>query len=429
MSLLLDALKKAAEDKQKADSAIDPALESGTGAPADDVRSAESMPDPANLPAADTADPSQPIEFELEDEALSLDVEATLQSDQHVESQPETLAPDKNSTPIAATPSTVTDEALQLLIRKTNDEYQKSRRLIWGSVATGTVVLLALGGLYFYTGMTGEIEMMQRKHQIALTSLRAKTRIEENLTSLAVAPEAKAQSGQQDSNAVGRKQPVNSAKVTGKVRGKAAVNNKAIHFSVQRSEKQDPVSVLLNRAWNAYQEQEYDIADQTYRRALEKEPDNHDALLGVAAVAMQKQDITTAREAYIKLLERDPRDSHAHAGLANIAQLDGTNLSETRLKQLIEYRPDNSHLQFALGNLYVQKKSWPEAQHAFFNALKSDSKNPDYAYNLAISLDHLGKYQEAKVYYQDSLRLAAGKNISFSTGAVQKRIALLAARY
>ncbi|UCB56174.1 MAG: tetratricopeptide repeat protein, partial [Thiotrichales bacterium] len=146
---------------------------------------------------------------------------------------------------------------------------------------------------------------------------------------------------------------------------------------------------------------------------------------GIAAVALQQEEIDKARDIYIGLLERDPRDPHAHAGLANIAQTNGSNLSESRLKQLIEYRPDDSHLQFALGNLYVQKKSWPEAQQAFFNAWKADSNNPDYAYNLAVSLDQLGKHREAKAYYQDSLELATGKNISFSTDAVKSRLAYL----
>ena len=100
-------------------------------------------------------------------------------------------------------------------------------------------------------------------------------------------------------------------------------------------------------------------------------------------------------------------------------------MSEAKLKQLIEYRPDDSHLQFALGNLYVQKQSWPEAQQAFFNAWKGDSKNPDYAYNLAVSLDQLGKHKEARVFYEDSLKLASGKNIGFSPDAVKTRLAYL----
>jgi uncharacterized protein HemY len=178
----------------------------------------------------------------------------------------------------------------------------------------------------------------------------------------------------------------------------------------------------------SYQKKDYASSKREYKKVLENEPNNHDALLGIAAISLQQDEVATARDIYIKLLERDPRDPHAHAGLANIAQTHGANLSESKLKQLIEYRPDDAHLQFALGNVYVQRKSWPEAQQAFFNAWKADNSNADYAYNLAVSLDQIGKHREAKAYYEDSLKLAAGKNISFSTDAVKNRLAYLGAR-
>lgn len=435
MSLLLDALKKAAEDKQKADASGAPETEDHVSAGADEaplqaeqpVEAVESRIASGDLEIVDNP---EPVELELDDDVLELDSEVPLQDvaetkTEQIEPAPVPQQPDTPQ--VTATPSTVTDEALQLLIRKTNTEYKKSRFALWGGVATVALVLLVLGGLYFYTDMNNEIEMMQRKHQIALASLQAKTKIEENLTSLAAVPANTAESEQQDSAGSNQAKPV-QAKAAKNQTASGVVTNKPVTFTVTRQEKRDPVSVKLNRAWMAYQQQDYELAGKTYRAALEQEPNNHDAMLGVAAVALQQKDVETARDTYIRLLERDPKDPHAHAGLANIAQMDGANLSESKLKQLIEHRPDDSHLQFALGNLYVQKQSWPEAQQAFFGALQNDSQNPDYAYNLAVSLDHLGKYREARNYYEDSLRLAAGKNINFSVDSVQKRIALLEAR-
>ena len=435
MSLLLDALKKAAEDKQKADASVAPEAEDHVSAGADEAPlQAEQAVDTAELRIAsadlEIVDSPEPVELELEDNVLEIDSETPEPDapDTSIEQiEPAPLPQHSQSPQVTATPSTVTDEALQLLISKTNSEYKKSRFVLWGGIATVALVLLALGGLYFYTDMNNEIEMMQRKHQIALASLQAKTKIEENLTSLAAVPSNDSESEQQASAGSNQVKPV-QVKATKNQAASGVVTNKPVTFTVTRQEKRDPVSVKLNRAWTAYQQQDYELAGKTYRAALEQEPNNHDAMLGVAAVALQQKDVETARDTYIRLLERDPKDPHAHAGLANIAQMDGANLSESKLKQLIEHRPDDSHLQFALGNLYVQKQSRPEAQQAFFSALQNDSQNPDYAYNLAVSLDHLGKYREARNYYQDSLRLAAGKNINFSVDSVQKRIALLEAR-
>jgi len=414
MSLLLDALKKAAQEKQNA-----AASNADTEAKDELDYIKEAMP-PAPVEDNNHAAFDQPVELELED----VDLSASEKSGEITHPQDEDVSgSDYHEHRITPTPSTVTDEALQLLIHKANDDYRKSRFITWGSVAAGALTLLIISGLYFYLDMVEEIESMQKKHQIALAALKSKTKIEENLTSLAVAQEA-------DSLSKAVKKPENIPAKANNVQQKNFTGNSQYsasdkEFSVQRAEKRDPVSEALERGWLAYQSKDYQKSKTEYEKVLVKEPKNHDALLGMAAVSLQLKDTDSAREIYLQLLEQDPRDPHAHAGLANIAQTEGASLSESKLKQLIEHRPDDAHLQFALGNLYVQKKSWPEAQQAFFNAWKSDAGNPDYAYNLAVSLDHLGKHREAKAYYEDSLKLATGKNISFSPDDVKSRLAYL----
>lgn len=419
MSLLLDALKKAAQEKQNADSS-EIKLEAGVELDLEldlEQDSASTRPTSKSTPVESLA----LEDLEIDDVVTQPDIIRDDIVPDYREETSENYQPQR----ITPTPSTVTDEALQLLIHKTNVDYKKSRILTWGGVIIGTLILLSISGVYYYFNMMDDIESMQRKHQIAIANLKSKTKIEENLTSLAVVPE-------EEKDKISSSKPVtktiNSANVSANSVTVSRESQQGDHaFSVQRTEKRDPVSEALERGWLAFQNKDYETSRREYKKALDEESYNHDALLGIAAVSIQQDDVEAARNIYIKLLERDPRDPHAHAGLANIAQTSGANLSEAKLKQLIEYRPDDSHLQFALGNLYAQQKSWPDAQQAFFNAWKSDSKNPDYAYNLAISLDQLGKHKQAKTYYEDSLRLAAGKNISFSTDAVKSRLVYLGA--
>ncbi len=416
MSLLLDALKKAAQEKQNAGSAdIKAESYAGSGlAPAGSLELQNSD---------DRLEESQaPDELELVlDEVSYSPAEEFQQGEIQEEAQPPGHDFDEHR--IIPTPSTVTDEALQLLINKTNSQYKKSRVLTWGSVVIGALFVLSFSGSYLYFNMVDEIETMQRKHQIALAALKSRTRIEENLTSLASVVDTNKDPGSVVKPAV---QTTGSARTQSNSTARSGMSQQANkEISVQRTETSDPLSEALERGWMAYQKKDYVSSKDEYKKVLDSEPDNHDALLGVAAVSLQQGEVEKAREIYIRLLELDPRDPVAHAGLANIAQLSGANLSETKLKQLIAYRPDDAHLQFALGNVYVQNKSWPEAQQAFFNAWKADSSNADYAYNLAVSLDQLGKYREAKSYYEDSLKLAEGKNISFSPDAVKNRLAYL----
>ena len=46
------------------------------------------------------------------------------------------------------------------------------------------------------------------------------------------------------------------------------------------------------------------------------------------------------------------------------------------------------------------------AQSAYFKALELDGTNPDYAYNLAISLEHIGQPSIALTYYRLAFELA-----------------------
>jgi len=415
MSLLLDALKKAAQEKQNTSSA-DAALE--TEAMTLELTAGKARSEYVTL----YDEVEKPEELELPDEAVTLSdaTEDVTHSDFDTKSYAEIL--DHH---IAPTPSTVTDEALQLLINKTNHAHKKSRIITWGSVITASLILLTAGGLYFYFDMLAEIEAMQRKHQIALATLKSKTKIEENLTSLAGVTETENRVDRVDNT---ERSGLKTAGLQRKsVAESSATETPRQNFSVQRAQKRDPISEALQLGWAAYHNKDYELSSLEYRKVLDQEPKNHDALLGLAAVSLQLDDMDAAREIYIQLLELDPRDPRAHAGLANIAQRSGGELNETKLKQLIEYRPDDAHLQFALGNLYVQKESWPEAQQAFFAAWKADNQNPDYAYNLAVSLDHLGKHRPAKTYYEESLQLAAGKNVSFSPEAVRSRLSDLGA--
>ena len=60
------------------------------------------------------------------------------------------------------------------------------------------------------------------------------------------------------------------------------------------------------------------------------------------------------------------------------------------------------------GQPYAFRDDWPRAQQAYFRAHRLDGARPDYAYNLAVSLDHLGQYRLAVSFYTKALELAQG---------------------
>ena len=438
MSLLLDALKKAAQDKiargdgVRSDRAavsqnrhvdrMDASKTAATPAQASELQllQDEDLASQATIDN-DTEDNAEEFEFTLDQvpentvvvqatDAPAGDVRISKVNDDAAPASSQ-LHVTNDRASIAAMHATVTDEALQLLIHKSNAEHRKRQLAIWGSVISGSVIILLLAGIYFYIDMEDEIDAMQSKNRQALTALAAQTKIEDHLTSLAT-PVVKPNSSKP---AAFKPKIAANPPATQRAKQKQA-------FTVQKTEIRDPINVLLDRGWTSFQREEYGIADKAYTEVLQREAHNRDALLGVAAVAGKRGETEKAREYYLKLLELDPMDAYAHAGLASIAQVEGASLSEERIKQLIEKQPDSSHLQFVLGNLYAKQGKWPQAQQAYFSAWQGDSDNADYAFNLAISLDHLKKYTEAARFYASSIDLARDRKTGFTLDTVEKRL-------
>lgn len=190
---------------------------------------------------------------------------------------------------------------------------------------------------------------------------------------------------------------------------------------IQRNLEADGVMPALIEAWQAYQRGDYVAAAQGYRQVLGKDPNNRDALLGMAATAQQQGMDEAAQRYYRQLLVLDPRDPAAHAALQAYSVEDAAN-NESRLKQLLAEQPRSGALHFALGNLYAEQSSWADAQQQYFDAYALEPTNAQYAFNLAVSLDHLGQGKLAAQHYRQALQLDASGNSGFNHAQAEQRL-------
>ena len=140
----------------------------------------------------------------------------------------------------------------------------------------------------------------------------------------------------------------------------------------------------------------------------------------LAAIDTRNQNFERAEAHYLKVLELDPRDAYAQAALIGLRGGGDAQQSESRLKTLISQQPDSTALSFTLGNQYASQQRWAEAQQAFFAAFSGDPENADYAYNLAISLDHLRQPRLALEYYQRALESPENRPVGFNTAKRQR---------
>lgn len=193
-------------------------------------------------------------------------------------------------------------------------------------------------------------------------------------------------------------------------------------IKISRTAKKRTEFITNQRAYDAYQQGQYDVAASIYQISLKEKPDNRDALLGLAAIKLKKGDQQGAYNLYRKVLKLNPKDPVARLSLVNMQNQVGSNDNESLLKNLIQDSPNNPGLYFSLGNVYSQQQRWPEAQQAFFDAYTRQSDNPDYAANLAISLDQMGQHKAALEYYQIAEQLAVNKPAGFNRAAIRARM-------
>ena len=190
-----------------------------------------------------------------------------------------------------------------------------------------------------------------------------------------------------------------------------------------------PVTIhpRVQAGYAAYQSGDLAQARMEYQEALRDDAGNRDALLGIAAIESRSGRTGEAESAYRRLLQADPRDSHAHAGLLALrAQRVDPLQAESRVKSLLANDPEAGALHFTLGNQYARQGRWDEAQLAYARAHAADPGNPDFAFNRAVSLDHLRQRSAALEQYRLALDLASTRTAHFPLDGARTRIEQLA---
>lgn len=184
-----------------------------------------------------------------------------------------------------------------------------------------------------------------------------------------------------------------------------AVEDKNTTLQVTRNNPGPRVNPDLMGAYRAFNAGDDAAAQELYRKVLRTDVRNVDALLGMASIAQRQERNQDAAGWYNKVLEVEPRNSVAQAAMVELAGQADPVSAESRLKNLLAQQPNAAHLHAALGGAYTERGQWPAAQQAYFEAHRLDPTNPEYAFNLAVSLDQLGKPLLALEYYKKTLEL------------------------
>jgi len=194
-------------------------------------------------------------------------------------------------------------------------------------------------------------------------------------------------------------------------------------ITVTKSMPQTGVNPTLMSAYEAYNAGNDGEAQKLYKQVLQRDIRNVDALLGLGAVASRQGRMADANGWYGKVLEVDPRNNIAQAALLDSKSQGNETDNESYLKNMLFKHPEDANLHVALGNLYAEQNQWSAAQQAYFDAYRLNA-SADNAFNLAVSLDQMGKPKLALPYYQRALEQVSGTS-NIDKPALEARIAAI----
>jgi len=176
----------------------------------------------------------------------------------------------------------------------------------------------------------------------------------------------------------------------------------------------------LREAYRTLSEGNLDLAEQQYLAALSAHPHDKDALLGLAVIAQRKRQVTRATELYRQVLREDLGNTTAAAGLVSLSMQADLVSAESQLRELLDLRPAAAEFHYALGGVLARQLRWGEAQQSYFRAFELAPENARYAYNLAVSLDHLHQPAAALSFYEKAGKLANDPTLDMT--AINRRI-------
>lgn len=181
-------------------------------------------------------------------------------------------------------------------------------------------------------------------------------------------------------------------------------------------------SESLNRAYKALLAGDHSQAKKIYNQVLVESPKQIDALLGLAKINSHENKTQSARELYEKVLRINDSNTVAQLGLLHTYQEETSFKKVSVLQELANKYPESSQIAVSLGHELANQSKWSQAQQAYFKAFSLSPENAVYAFNLAVSLDRMEKYSAAKQYYRKALLLSETTPSALNTNSVTQRL-------
>lgn len=168
------------------------------------------------------------------------------------------------------------------------------------------------------------------------------------------------------------------------------------------------------------------IAAGFYEQALQAEPKNEMALFGLATTYQRMNRIEEARDIYGRLLGINPTHREALNNFMVLVSQESPQAAIEELEKLESENPDFSPIPAQLGTIYKKLGNNEMAAQKLARALALSPENTSYKYNLAVTLDSMGRHAQAADLYVELVEdYNNGANLPGDPVAIQNRAIFL----
>jgi Flp pilus assembly protein TadD len=194
-----------------------------------------------------------------------------------------------------------------------------------------------------------------------------------------------------------------------------------LKISVSRESLDAPYE--LNRAYEALIAGDSAAAVDIYQNIIADQPQNQDALFGLAATYHRAGETAKARPLYGALLRMNPNHREALNNFLVLVSDEAPEEALFELQKLAERNPDFSPIRAQMGLVLEKLGQHDLAREEMVKAIRISPENLVYKYNLAVMMDRQGRHADASALYGLLVDAALrGEAIPAPLEDIQKRL-------
>lgn len=197
----------------------------------------------------------------------------------------------------------------------------------------------------------------------------------------------------------------------------------AVGLSIKVAKPGLDTNFELNRAYSALTGGDDAAAIDIYKNVLGADPQNQDALFGIASIYHRNGELAKARPYYGELLKINPNHREGLNNFLALVSVESPNEALAELGRLEQKNRDFSPIPAQEALVMNKLGYYEQARDKMLRAIELAPENYTYKYNLAIMMDHQGDYADAGALYRILIDASLnGEKLPASTETLQKRL-------